>query len=131
MMKNLIKLEEFALFIFAIYLFTLLDFSWWIFPLLLLTPDLGALGYLAGPRVGAATYNLTHHKGLAILFYLVGALLASQVLQLVGVIMLAHSSIDRVFGYGFKYPDSFDHTHLGWIGKSKKAKMEEIPTEIA
>jgi hypothetical protein len=36
-----------------------------------------------------------------------------------------------VFGYGFKYPDSFDHTHLGWIGKSKKARMEEIPTEIA
>lgn len=130
-MKNLIKLEEFALFIFAIYLFTLLDFAWWIFPLLLLTPDLGALGYLAGPRVGAATYNFTHHKGLAILFYLVGALLASQVLQLVGVIMLAHSSIDRVFGYGLKYPDSSDHTHLGWIGKSKKARREEIQTEIS
>ncbi len=54
LMKNLIKLEEFALFIFAIYLFTLLDFSWWIFPLLLLTPDLGAIGYIGGPRVGAA-----------------------------------------------------------------------------
>ena len=130
-MKNLIKLEEFALFIFAIYLFTLLDFSWWMFPLLLLTPDLGALGYLAGPRVGAATYNLTHHKGLSILFYLVGVLHPSQVLQLVGVIMLAHSSIDRVFGYGLKYPDSSDHTHLGWIGKSKKARREEIPTEIS
>ena len=130
-MKNLIKLEELALFIFAIYLFTLLDFAWWIFPLLLLTPDLGAIGYLAGPRVGATTYNITHHKGLAILFYLVGALLASQVLQLIGVIMLAHSSIDRVFGYGLKYPDSSDHTHLGWVGKSKKARMQETTPDTS
>ena len=130
-MKNLIRLEEFALFVFAIYLFTLLDYSWWVFPFLLLAPDLGAIGYIAGPRVGAATYNLTHHKGLAVLFYLVGVLIASQVFQLIGVIMLAHSSIDRVLGYGLKYPDSSDHTHLGWVGKSKKAREAEASLEQA
>lgn len=32
--------------------------------------------------------------------------------------MLAHSSLDRVLGYGLKYPDSFSHTHLGRIGRT-------------
>jgi hypothetical protein len=41
-----------------------------------------------------------------------------QWLQLVGLILLGHSSLDRVFGYGLKYADSFRHTHLGWIGRA-------------
>jgi hypothetical protein len=28
--------------------------------------------------------------------------------------------MDRIFGYGLKYPDAFQHTHLGWIGGAKK-----------
>ena len=93
---------------------------------LLLAPDLGALGYLGGSRIGAATYNFTHHKGIAVAAYLVGAVFGNQILLLAGVIMLAHSSIDRVVGYGLKYPDSFDHNHLGWIGKSAKARAGEL-----
>jgi len=120
-MKNLIRLEELALFILAIYLFTELDYAWWLFPVLLLTPDLGALGYLGGPKFGSNTYNLTHHKGIAIVFYLAGALASIEIMQLVGVIILAHSSLDRVFGYGLKYADSFDHTHLGYVGKTARA----------
>jgi len=116
-MKNLIKLEELALFLLAIYLFTLLDFAWWWFPLLLLAPDLSMLGYLAGPAAGAWTYNVVHHKAVAIVVYVAGAWLAAPVLQLAGVIMLGHSSLDRVFGYGLKYADAFSHTHLGRIGK--------------
>ena len=124
-MKNLLRLEELALFLLAVYLFSELDYVWWIFLVLLLAPDLGALGYLAGPRIGATTYNLTHHNGIAVAAYLVGALLGSQILQLVGVIMLAHSSLDRVVGYGLKYPDSSDHTHLGWVGKTAKARAAD------
>ncbi len=126
-MKNLLRLEELALFLLAIYLFTELDYAWWVFPLLLLTPDLGAIGYLGGSRIGAATYNLTHHKGIAVVAYLAGALLGSQILQLIGVIMLAHSSLDRAVGYGLKYPDSSDHTHLGYIGKTAKAMAQDRP----
>jgi len=117
-MKNLLRLEEFALFLLAVLLFTELDYPWWAFLVLFLAPDLGAIGYLGGSRIGATTYNLTHHKGMAIAIYLAGTLAGVEVLQLVGVIMLAHSSLDRVFGYGLKYTDSFDHTHLGWVGKT-------------
>ena len=124
-MKIILKLEEFGLFFLAIYLFTLLSYPWWLFPLLLLTPDLGAIGYLAGPRVGATAYNLTHHKGLAAILYILGAFLNLPAIQLVGIIMLAHSSLDRVFGYGLKYPDRFQHTHLGWIGKGARTRRTE------
>ncbi|MCP4168955.1 MAG: DUF4260 domain-containing protein [Chloroflexi bacterium] len=118
-MKNLIRLEQLFLVILSIYLFSTLEYAWWWYAILFLTPDLSMAGYLAGPRVGAVTYNLVHHKGVAVALYVAGALLGSQPLQLAGVILLGHSSFDRVFGYGLKYPDSFQHTSLGMIGKAK------------
>jgi hypothetical protein len=116
-MKTVIRLEEFAFFLFSIYLFTLLRLPWWYFPVLLLIPDLGMLGYLAGPRLGAVVYNLVHHRGLALLYYVLGVLLGVPVLALAGVILFAHSSIDRAFGYGLKLPSGFTSTHLGRIGR--------------
>ena len=120
-MRNLIKLEEFFLFLLSIFLFSQLDYAWWWYPLLFLVPDIGMAGYLVNPQVGAFTYNLLHHKAVAVTLYVVGALVGSQPLQLAGVIILGHSSLDRVFGYGLKYPDSFRHTHLGQIGRSPSA----------
>ncbi|HET9429525.1 MAG TPA: DUF4260 family protein [Chitinophagaceae bacterium] len=46
-----------------------------------------------------------------------GYLTAAPWLMFTGTILLGHSSLDRVFGYGFKYPDAFQNTHLGVIGK--------------
>ncbi len=36
-----------------------------------------------------------------------------------GLILYGHASLDRIFGYGLKFGNSFQHTHLGWIGKMK------------
>jgi hypothetical protein len=114
-MKTLLRLEEFALFLFSIYLFSLLHFPWWYFPVLLFVPDLSILGYLGGPKIGAVVYNFVHHRGLALAYYVSGALLGIPVLSLAGAIVLAHSSLDRALGYGLKLPDSFQGTHLGSI----------------
>jgi hypothetical protein len=38
------------------------------------------------------------------------------VVLFVGILLWAHSSLDRIMGYGLKYPDSFQHTHLGTVG---------------
>ena len=116
-MNNLIKLEEAALFILSIYLFSLLDYAWWWFPVLLLVPDLSMLGYLAGNKAGAYIYNLFHHRALAIAVYLLGIYMESEAVQLAGVILFSHSSMDRMFGYGLKYEKGFKFTHLGEIGK--------------
>ncbi|WP_435579013.1 DUF4260 domain-containing protein [Gilvibacter sp.] len=120
-MKLSLKLEELAQFGLAIYLFSLLDFAWWWFPALLLTPDVGMLGYLVNPKIGALTYNLFHHKGVALAVYLLGVILESQELLLVGCILFGHSAMDRILGYGLKYPDSFQNTHLGPVGKQDNA----------
>ncbi len=119
-MKNLIKLEELLLFFLSIYLFSTLDYAWWWFLVLLLAPDLSMLGYLHNSQTGAMAYNIAHHKAIAVAVFMGGAILGIQVVQLIGLIMLGHSSLDRVFGYGLKFPDSFQHTHLGMIGKESK-----------
>ena len=116
-MKILLRLEELALAALAIFAFAGTGLSWWWFVGLLLAPDLSALGYLAGPRVGAFTYNLVHHRALAVLLLLLGIPMGSMPLQAAGIILFAHSSLDRALGYGLKYPDAFTNTHLGPIGR--------------
>ena len=116
-MKNLLKLEELFLFGLSLFLLSRLDYSWGWYALLFLTPDLSALGYLINPRVGSWTYNLIHHKGFSVALYVLGYLLSIPLLMFTGTILLGHSSLDRVFGYGLKYPDAFQNTHLGRIGR--------------
>lgn len=116
-MIKLLKLEELCMIALGIYLYSLLPYPWWLFPVLILAPDIGMLGYLVNSRVGAHTYNLFHHKGLAILIYLAGSYLSIPLCQLMGITLFAHASLDRVFGYGLKYITGFTHTHLGEIGR--------------
>ncbi len=111
-MKNLLRLEEIALFGLSIYLFSLLEYSWWLFPLLLLLPDIGMVGYIANSKAGAFVYNVVHHRGISVAIYILGALVDQSILQLLGVILFAHSTMDRVFDFGLKYADGFKHTHL-------------------
>ncbi len=119
-MKKLLKLEELLMFALGVYLYTLLPYPWWLFPALILAPDIGMLGYLVNNRVGAHTYNFFHHKGLAILIYLAASYLSIPLWQLLGIILFAHAALDRVFGYGLKYVSGFTHTHLGDIGKQNE-----------
>lgn len=112
-MKNLLKAEELALFIACIFLFSRLNFAWWWFPALLLLPDLSMIGYLINPVVGATTYNFVHHKALGLLLGIWGLMTGNQYLMLAGVMLIAHSSMDRVADYGLKYFDSFKHTSMG------------------
>jgi len=117
-MKKIIAWEEAAMFSLSIFLFAKLSFAWWWYLVLILTPDLSMLGYLANTRTGALVYNFFHHKAVAIVVYIAGFYLNNEGLQLAGVILFGHSSMDRMLGYGLKYPDSFQNTHLGVIGKN-------------
>ncbi len=111
-MKLLIQLEELSLFGGAIYLFTLTPFAWWIFPLLLFVPDLSMLGYMTDTKLGSIIYNFFHHRGVIVILYFLALFIKFDVLILVSIILFAHSTLDRVFGYGLKYSDDFKHTHL-------------------
>lgn len=116
-MKTLLKLEDLSEFLFSIFVFSRLDFAWWWFPALILLPDLSMVGYVVNPRVGAWLYNFFHHKGLGLFIGGVGFFLQNQQIILLGTILFGHSAMDRCFGYGLKYGDSFQNTHLGRIGK--------------
>lgn len=116
-MKNLIQLEEAAMFALSIFLFAELPFAWWWFPVLILAPDIGMIGYAFGNKIGAYSYNLFHHKGIAILIYAVGWWLTNDYTLFSGIILFGHASMDRIFGYGLKYEKGFKFTHLGEIGR--------------
>ncbi|HMN06691.1 MAG TPA: DUF4260 domain-containing protein [Flavobacteriales bacterium] len=118
-MKILLKLEELAQLGVCIGTLVMHGVPWWMYLLLAIGPDIGMPGYLAGPRTGAFTYNLFHHKGIALALATLGAFGWMPVALVAGVVLYGHSGLDRLFGFGLKYGDSFHNTHLGWIGKPK------------
>ncbi|WP_339868112.1 DUF4260 domain-containing protein [uncultured Algoriphagus sp.] len=120
-MRNLLKLEEAAIFLLSIYLFSTLDFAWWWFPALLLVPDIGMIGYLFNPKIGAFIYNVLHHRLIAAAVAFYGLAFGNEYWILSGIILFAHISFDRFMGYGLKFNDSFNHTHLGRIGNIKNS----------
>ncbi|AMR26725.1 hypothetical protein A0257_06120 [Hymenobacter psoromatis] len=116
-MKTLLTLDEAASLLLALLVFAHLPYAWWWLPALFLVPDLSALGYLAGPHVGAYCYNFAHHKLLALALAAAGWELGHPALLLAGTVLLFHISLDRVLGYGLKYTSGFQDTHLGRVGK--------------
>jgi hypothetical protein len=93
--------------------------AWWLVPLTVLVPDLTMIGYLGGPRLGARLYNLGHSTPLPAIVVGVGWWQDKSLPAALGLVWLAHIGLDRLLGYGLKYPDHFQHTHLGRIGRSR------------
>lgn len=118
-MNSIIKFEEIAMFIVSLFLFNELNMAWWLFIVFFFVPDIGMLGYVVNAKIGAICYNIFHHKGIAIIVYLLGLYIHNTWLQFTGIILFSHSCFDRILGYGLKYNDDFKNTHLGIIGKSK------------
>ena len=111
-MNILLQIEQLCLFLGCIYLFARLKMKWWWFPALLLVPDLGMIGYLINPVVGAIKYNIVHFQGTAVAIGVFGWAKGNRAWMLAGVILLAHSTMDRAIGTGLKYFDGFWHTSL-------------------
>jgi hypothetical protein len=107
-----LRLEGVAVLAGAVALFSVTDVSWWLFGLLFLAPDIGLLGYLAGARTGASTYNLTHGLPAPLALAVTGYLAGSAVLLPVALVWIAHIGFDRALGYGLKYTTDFHDTHL-------------------
>lgn len=78
-------------------------------------PDIGMLGYLAGTRVGAAVYNAFHTYPAPGVLAAVGLLTDRPLAVALALIWFAHIGMDRLFGYGLKYPTHFKDTHLSHV----------------
>ncbi len=114
-MKYQLQIEEVALFGIAMagLYYQPLQFSWWVWILLFLLPDVGMVGYLIDTELGAITYNVFHHRLIGAVVLAIGYFTNQPYILLAGLILLGHSFFDRALGYGLKFPDSFKHTHLG------------------
>ena len=112
------QVAQLAICIAALY-FQPIHIAWWLWLPLFLSPDVSMLGYMVNSRVGAWCYNIAHHKAVAAICIGIGFFFHFPVWLFIGILLWGHSSMDRMMGYGLKYPDSFQHTHLGAIGKAK------------
>lgn len=115
--RTLLRLESAALAAACMVFYSYFEGSWWMFALLLPAPDLSFLGYLAGPRAGAAAYNAAHAAILPMLLGIFAMVMPSALAMHLSLIWCAHIGIDRALGYGLKYDAGFTFTHLGRIGK--------------
>ena len=116
--RAILRLEGAAALAAAVALYAHAGFSWPLFALFILAPDLAMLAYLIGPRAGAAAYNLAHTYALSVPLALAGYWLASPIALALGLIWTAHIGMDRMLGYGLKYASGFADTHLGRIGRN-------------
>ena len=113
----ILRAESVAIFLAGIVLYLQLGGdALWLLPLLLV-PDVSMVGYLAGPRAGAFTYNLVHNLLTALAALAIGWFAAVAPLAILGAILVAHVGMDRALGYGLKLPTDFRDTHLGRIGR--------------
>jgi len=114
-----LRAEGLATFAAGLAGFLFLGLPWWAFLLLLIVPDVSMVGYLRGPRVGAVVYNIAHDVATGVLIAGLGLAIGSVPVAAAGAILVAHSGMDRMAGYGLKLPSSFKDTHLGRIGRSR------------
>ena len=111
-MKLLIRLEELFMLIVSVYALYVLNSPWWYYLLMFIGPDISMIGYVAGNAAGAWSYNLFHHKSVAVAVFIAGTALQLPELQAAGIILFGHSSMDRAMGYGLKFNKGFKYTHL-------------------
>jgi hypothetical protein len=112
-----LRLEGVALVAASVGLYVAAGADWLPFVILLILPDLSIAAYLRGPVVGAVIYNAVHNWALAGALIALGFMLGQSLLFDAGAALAAHVGLDRLLGYGLKYPTRFQDTHLGWIGR--------------
>ena len=111
----ILRLEGAAVLVSMLALYASRGESWLAFVVLILVPDLAAVGYLKDVRLGSMTYNIVHTYtlplALGVLAVVGGWALGVQLALIWG----AHIGMDRMVGYGLKYPTDFKDTHLGRV----------------
>jgi hypothetical protein len=114
--RYLLRAEGLFMLALALVLFWRGAYSWLLFAVLFLVPDISMLAYLINPRIGAMSYNAVHSYIGAVSLALLGLVADIRVCIAISLIWAAHIGFDRLLGYGLKYPTAFADTHLGRIG---------------
>ena len=107
-----LRIEALAIFGAGIAAYGQLGGPWLALVPLLFIPDISMIGFVRDARLGALTYNVGHN--LVTAGVLLGLGLGSGIawLAIAGSVALAHVGMDRLMGYGLKYPTTFKDTHF-------------------
>ncbi len=111
----LLRLEGLAALVISVLLYARHDASWLLLAVLALAPDLSALGFIGGQRLGTITYNLAHTYTLPAILGAAGLLGGNDLAISLALIWAAHIGMDRAIGYGLKYPGAFKDSHLSRV----------------
>lgn len=118
--RMLLRLEGAAAFVLAVGLYLRSGGSAWLFIPLVLAVDGSMVGYLANPKLGAISYNAFHNWAVGLIVLAIGLLNGNDAITVAGSLLVAHVGMDRMLGYGLKYPTAFTDTHLGRIGRVRQ-----------
>ena len=110
-----LRVESLAILAGVLAVYAVNDFSWLMLVALFLLPDLSMLGYLAGNRAGAVVYNVAHIYATPLLIGALSLLVGWPLGFQLALIWVVHIAVDRLVGYGLKYPDGFKQTHLSRV----------------
>jgi hypothetical protein len=108
----LLRAEGGIVFVVSILLYGEIGASWILFVVLVLAPDLSILAYLLGVRLGTVLYNIFHVLVAPLVLIALSILCKQFWLLPYGLIWTAHIGVDRLLGFGLKYPTQFRDTHL-------------------
>lgn len=109
---QMVRIENGFALAMSFYIYIQLDFPIWLFFVLLLVPDITMIGYVINNKIGANIYNFGHSFILPILLALGYLSFSKDYLLIIFIIWLSHIFMDRLFGFGLKYQDSFNKTHI-------------------
>jgi hypothetical protein len=108
----MLRVESACLLVFALWVYAHLGYSWWKFAVLFLAPDLFMLGFLLNKNIGTALYNLAHWLVWPVALFAGGFIESRSLWIMLALIWISHIELDRMLGYGMKYPTGFKDTHL-------------------
>lgn len=114
--KLILRVEGLAVLAAACFFYARADYSWGMFALLFLVPDVSMVGYLVNKHLGSIFYNLAHNYIFPATLLVYGEYISSETLVFCALIWIAHVGFDRLLGYGLKYKTAFKYTHLSTPG---------------
>lgn len=127
---SLLRLEGLAVLAGALGLYLTFGGPLWLLAVLALAPDLSMAGYVAGPRLGSYAYNAAHTYVGPLALGTAGFWGGVELAVLVALVWTAHIGVDRLVGYGLKYPTGFRDTHLTRMAASTAPDYgEPVPEE--
>ncbi len=111
MVRTIVRLESLLVFLICLIAFAIYGANWWLF-LAWILPDIGIVGFLKNAKFGDFTYNFSHNYLFSTGIILLGIGLENDTLTALGIIFCSHVALDRLLGFGLKYPGSFKDTQI-------------------